>query len=123
MIVTDGLTDQIGEKERKSYGYKRIENILNSNTKADAKEFGEKLKKDFNDWIFGCDICQDVCPWNKFSIPNKEPLLNPKNEINQYSKKDWLELTDEVFKVVFKGSPIERTKFNGLKRNIQYANE
>ena len=86
-------------------------------------QFPNELKKDFNDWIFGCDICQDVCPWNKFSIPNKEPLLNPKNEINQYSKKDWLELTDEVFKVVFKGSPIERTKFNGLKRNIQYANE
>ena len=86
-------------------------------------QFPNDLKKDFNDWIFGCDICQDVCPWNKFSIPNKEPLLNPKNEINQYSKKDWLELTDEVFKVVFKGSPLERTKFKGLKRNIQYANE
>jgi len=86
-------------------------------------QFPNELKKDFNDWIFGCDICQDVCPWNKFSIPNKEPLLNPKNEINQYSKKDWLELTDEVFKVVFKETPLERTKFKGLKRNIQYANE
>ena len=87
------------------------------------EQFPNDLKKDFNDWIFGCDICQDVCPWNKFSRPNEEPLLNPLKEINQYSKKDWLELTDEVFKVVFKGSPIERTKFNGLKRNIQYANE
>ena len=86
-------------------------------------QFPNDLKKDFNDWIFGCDICQDVCPWNKFSIPNKEPLLNPKNEINQYSKKDWLELTDEVFKVVFKETPLERTRFKGLKRNIQYANE
>ena len=87
------------------------------------EQFPNDLKKDFNDWIFGCDICQDVCPWNKFSRPNEEPLLNPLKEINQYSKKDWLELTDEVFKVVFKGSPIERTKFNGLKRNIKYANE
>ena len=87
------------------------------------EQFPNDLKKDFNDWIFGCDICQDVCPWNKFSIPNKEPLLNPKNEINQYSKKDWLELTDEVFKVVFKETSLERTKFKGLKRNIQYANE
>jgi epoxyqueuosine reductase len=87
------------------------------------EQFPNDLKKDFNDWIFGCDICQDVCPWNKFSRPNEEPLLNPLKEINQYSKKDWLELTDEVFNVVFKGSPIERTKFNGLKRNIQYANE
>ena len=86
-------------------------------------QFPNDLKKDFNDWIFGCDICQDVCPWNKFSIPNKEPLLNPKNEINQYSKKDWLELTDEVFKFVFKETPLERTNFKGLKRNIQYANE
>ena len=86
-------------------------------------QFPNDLKKDFNDWIFGCDICQDVCPWNKFSIPNKEPLLNPKNEINQYSKKDWLELTDEVFKVVFKETSLERTRFKGLKRNIQYANE
>ena len=87
------------------------------------EQFPNDLKKDFNDWIFGCDICQDVCPWNKFSIPNKEPLLNPKNEINQYSKKDWLELTDEVFKVVFKETSLERTRFKGLKRNIQYANE
>jgi epoxyqueuosine reductase len=87
------------------------------------EQFPNDLKKDFNDWIFGCDICQDVCPWNKFSRPNEEPLLNPLKEINQYSKKDWLELTDEVFKVVFKGSPIERSKFNGLKRNIKYANE
>ena len=87
------------------------------------EQFPNDLKKDFNDWIFGCDICQDVCPWNKFSRPNEEPLLSPLKEINQYSKKDWLELTDEVFKVVFKGSPLERTKFKGLKRNIQYANE
>ena len=87
------------------------------------EQFPNDLKKDFNDWIFGCDICQDVCPWNKFSRPNEEPLLNPLKEINQYSKKDWLELTDEVFKVVFKETPLERTKFKGLKRNIQYANE
>jgi epoxyqueuosine reductase len=87
------------------------------------EQFPNDLKKDFNDWIFGCDICQDVCPWNKFSRPNEEPLLNPLKEINQYSKKDWLELTDEVFKVVFKETPLERTKFKGLKRNIKYANE
>ena len=66
------------------------------------EQFPNDLKKDFNDWIFGCDICQDVCPWNKFSIPNKEPLLNPKNEINQYSKKDWLELTSSFSKISIK---------------------
>tara|TARA_B100001093_G_scaffold398647_1_gene386014 strand:- start:1910 stop:2842 length:933 start_codon:yes stop_codon:yes gene_type:complete len=87
------------------------------------EQFPKNLKKDFKDWIFGCDICQDVCPWNKFSKPNSEPLLNPIKEINQYSKKDWLDITDEVFKVVFKGSPLKRAKFKGLMRNIKYANE
>ena len=81
------------------------------------------LKKDFNDWIFGCDICQDVCPWNKLSKSNDEPLLKPKEEIKHYTKKDWIELTDEVFKVVFKESPLKRTKYQGLKRNIKYASQ
>ena len=86
-------------------------------------KFPDDLKKDFNDWIFGCDICQDVCPWNKFSKPNNEPLLKPHEDTNEYTKKDWVELTDEVFKVVFKESPLKRTKFQGLKRNIKYASQ
>jgi len=87
------------------------------------EQFPKELKKDFNDWIFGCDICQDVCPWNKFSKPNNEPLLKPHEDINEYSKKDWIEMTDEVFKVVFKESPLKRAKFEGLKRNINYASQ
>ena len=83
----------------------------------------DDLKKDFNDWIFGCDICQDVCPWNKLSKSSDEPLLRPKEEIKQYSKKDWIELTDEVFNIVFKESPLKRTKYQGLKRNIKYASQ
>ena len=81
------------------------------------------MKKGFNDWIFGCDICQDVCPWNKFSKPNNEPLLKPHKDINEYTKKDWIEMTDEVFKVVFKESPLKRVKYKGLKRNINYASQ
>ena len=87
------------------------------------EQFPDDLKKDFNDWIFGCDICQDVCPWNKLSKSSDEPLLKPKEEIKQYTKKDWIELTDEVFNVVFKESPLKRTKYKGLKRNIKYASQ
>jgi epoxyqueuosine reductase len=87
------------------------------------EQFPSDLKKDFNDWIFGCDICQDICPWNKLSKPNNEPLLKPKEQLKKYNKKDWVELTDEVFKVVFKESPLKRTKYEGLKRNIKYASQ
>ena len=86
-------------------------------------KFPHNLNEDFKDWIFGCDICQDVCPWNSFSKSNNDPLLKPREELINFTKKDWIELTDEVFKVVFKKSPIKRTKYQGLKRNIQYANK
>ena len=86
-------------------------------------KFPDDLKKDFNDWIFGCDICQDVCPWNKLSKANNDPLLKPNSDLKKYTKKDWVELTDEVFKVVFKESPLKRTKFQGLRRNIKYASQ
>ena len=83
-------------------------------------QISNEFKGQFNDWIFGCDICQDVCPWNKFSIKHNEPLFNPKSEIFDYSKKEWKELTSEVFNSVFKNSPVNRTKFEGLKRNIEF---
>lgn len=82
-----------------------------------------EFKGKFDHWMFGCDICQDVCPWNKFSKPNNEPLLKPHEDLSEYSKKDWIEMTDEVFKVVFKESPLKRAKFEGLKRNINYASQ
>ena len=81
----------------------------------------EELNEDFKNWIFGCDICQDVCPWNKFSKSNDEPLLKVKDEIKNFSKKDWIELTNEVFEFAFNDSPLNRTKYQGLKRNIKYA--
>ena len=74
----------------------------------------------FEDWMFGCDICQDVCPWNRFSKPHAEPLFNPHPELLSMTKKDWLELTESVFQKVFKGSAVKRTKFSGLKRNINF---
>jgi epoxyqueuosine reductase len=79
-----------------------------------------KFKDQFNDWIFGCDICQDICPWNKDVMPHNEPLFNPKPELLAMSKKDWEELSEEVFRDLFKKSALQRSKFKGLKRNIDY---
>ncbi|MEZ7497444.1 tRNA epoxyqueuosine(34) reductase QueG [Flavobacterium sp. Arc3] len=80
----------------------------------------QEMKGKFDDWAFGCDICQDVCPWNKFSKPHDEPLFNPNPELLSMSKKDWEEITEDTFKAVFKDSPLKRTKFAGLKRNIEF---
>ena len=80
----------------------------------------EELKGKFDDWAFGCDVCQDVCPWNKFSKAHNEPLLNPNPTLLAMSKKDFEEITDETFKMVFKNSAVKRTKFEGLKRNIDF---
>ena len=79
-----------------------------------------EMKGKFDDWAFGCDVCQDVCPWNKFSKPHNEVLFNPNPQTLSLSKKDWEEITEEVFKQVFKNSPIKRTKFEGIKRNIEF---
>ena len=70
--------------------------------------------------MFGCDICQDVCPWNRFSKQHNEPLFNPKSELLNMTLNDWKELTEDTFKKVFNNSPVKRTKFSGLKRNISF---
>jgi epoxyqueuosine reductase len=80
----------------------------------------EEAKGKLDDWAFGCDVCQDVCPWNRFSKAHNEPLFNPNPDILSFSKKDWEEITEEVFLKVFKNSPIKRTKFEGIKRNINF---
>jgi epoxyqueuosine reductase len=79
----------------------------------------EQFKDEMNDWIFGCDICQDVCPWNRFSSPNNEPRFSPVEAI-AYSKQDWDNLEKEQFERIFKNSAIQRTGFSGLKRNISF---
>ncbi|MGG7033996.1 MAG: tRNA epoxyqueuosine(34) reductase QueG [Flavobacterium sp.] len=79
-----------------------------------------EMKGKFADWIFGCDVCQDVCPWNRFSKPHQEPLFNPNKDLLSFSKKEWQEITEETFKIVFKNSAVKRTKWSGLKRNIDF---
>ena len=80
----------------------------------------EEMKGKFDNWIFGCDICQDVCPWNKFSVAHSEPefMINP--VLKSMKKDDWFELTAEIFSELFKGSAVKRTKYKGLRRNIDF---
>ena len=80
----------------------------------------QEMKGKLDDWAFGCDVCQDVCPWNKFSKAHNEPLFEPNPTLMSMSKKDWDEITNETFKTVFKNSAINRTKLEGLKRNIDF---
>ena len=80
-----------------------------------------EMKGKFDDWIFGCDICQDVCPWNRFSKPHSEPKFEPADMLH-FSNNDWIEISEDVFKSIFKDSPLKRTKFEGLKRNISFLN-
>ena len=81
------------------------------------------MKGKFDDWMFGCDVCQDVCPWNRFSKAHNEPLFNPKPELLSMTKKDWEEITLETFNIVFKKSAIKRTKYSGLTRNIKFLKD
>ena len=76
----------------------------------------------FDNWMFGCDICQDVCPWNRFSKPHDQPLFDPNPKMLSMSRKDWKEITEEVFNEIFKKSAVKRTKYSGLVRNIQFLN-
>lgn len=86
-------------------------------------EIPNNVKGQFEDWMFGCDICQDVCPWNRFSKPHSQPLFNPHPQLLSNSKKDWEEITEEVFREIFKKSAVKRTKFAGLKRNINFLKD
>ncbi|WP_077401850.1 tRNA epoxyqueuosine(34) reductase QueG [Cellulophaga omnivescoria] len=83
-------------------------------------EIPADVRGKFDDWIFGCDVCQDVCPWNRFSKPHNEPLFNPHPDLLSMTKKDWVEITEDVFRKVFKKSAVKRTKFSGLQRNIDF---
>ena len=83
----------------------------------------QEMKGKFNDWMFGCDVCQDVCPWNRFSKPHNEPLFNPNPELLTFTKKDWQEITEDTFKKVFANSAVKRTKLTGLQRNIKFLKE
>ena len=86
-------------------------------------ELPSSYEDQFDDWMFGCDVCQDVCPWNKFSKSHNEPLFDPNPQILNNSKKDWEELTKETFNEIFKKSAVKRTKFEGLRRNIDFLKD
>jgi epoxyqueuosine reductase len=83
----------------------------------------EKMKGSFDDWIFGCDVCQDVCPWNRFARPANEIKFTPVPEILNFSTSDWESLTEESFRIIFKDSPVKRAKYNGIKRNLQFIHK
>lgn len=80
------------------------------------KEFEGKM----DNWMFGCDICQDVCPWNRFSVLHDEQRFEPHPDLLDLKKQDWMDLQEEGFQILFQRSPVKRTKFKGLKRNITF---
>jgi epoxyqueuosine reductase len=82
-----------------------------------------EVRGKFENWIFGCDICQDVCPWNRFSKPHQEKKFEPHPALETFTKQDWVEITEDVFKTLFKKSAVKRTKLEGLKRNIQFVTD
>lgn len=87
-------------------------------------ELKDEIPNHFNNkmdnWMFGCDICQDVCPWNRFSVPHSEPAFSPNTKLLEMKKTDWMDITEEVFQMIFKNSAVKRTKFKGLIRNIEF---
>ncbi len=86
-------------------------------------EIPESKKGKFENWAFGCDICQDVCPWNKFSRPTNESAFKPHPKLLSFTGNDWKDLSEDVFKEIFKRSAVKRTKFEGLKRNLKFISD
>ena len=86
-------------------------------------EIPSNVRGQFDDWVFGCDVCQDVCPWNRFSTSHNEPLFNANPELLSMTKKDWEEITKDVFQQLFQKSAVKRTKYSGLQRNINFLKD
>ena len=107
---TDAITEAQVIDAKKCISYLTIENKEN---------IPEELSGSLTDSIFGCDICQDVCPWNKRSTPHNEKEFLPNKELKKLKRKDWIELTEETFNKIFEGSAVKRTKYKGLTRNIK----
>ncbi|MEO9805330.1 MAG: tRNA epoxyqueuosine(34) reductase QueG [Reichenbachiella sp.] len=83
-------------------------------------EIPTSFKGQMEGWAFGCDICQDVCPWNRFSKPHQVPDFTPHERLGEMKSSDWEEMTEELFREIFKGSAVKRTKYSGLKRNLEF---
>ncbi|MFM9026457.1 MAG: tRNA epoxyqueuosine(34) reductase QueG, partial [Bacteroidota bacterium] len=84
------------------------------------EEIPASQKGKFGDWVFGCDVCQEVCPWNRFSKPHAEPRFSPREPIGEWSEIEWDEMDSEVFLEYFKDSPLKRTGFEGMRRNLSF---
>lgn len=87
------------------------------------EEIPETVTGKFKNWIFGCDICQDVCPWNRFSKPHREPAFLPIDGLLDMNQERWKALDQESFRVLFKGSAVKRSKFTGITRNIKFVSK
>ncbi len=111
---TDAITDPYVVDASKCISYFTIEL---------KEQIPNEVKGKFENWAFGCDICQDVCPWNRFSKPNTEPAFQPHEKLAGMTNNDWQEITEEVFREIFRKSAVKRTKFEGLKRNIKFLNQ
>jgi epoxyqueuosine reductase len=84
-----------------------------------SNQFPQGLEKQSENWVFGCDICQDVCPWNRFSTQTSHKELEPFEEVIHFNIKNWMELNEDEFNIIFKDSPLKRSKFEGIKRNLR----
>jgi epoxyqueuosine reductase len=82
-----------------------------------------EFKGKMDNWMFGCDVCQDVCPWNRFSKPHNQEKFNPHEQLLRMSKADWEDVSEELFQEVFRKSAVKRTKYDGLKRNIKFITQ
>jgi epoxyqueuosine reductase len=80
----------------------------------------DSMQGKFQDWMFGCDICQDVCPWNRFARPGHEPAFTPLPEILNFTTGDWEALTEDAFRTIFRHSPLKRSKYAGIQRNLRF---
>jgi epoxyqueuosine reductase len=109
---TDAITDPFVVDGSKCISYYTIE-------LKDA--IPDEVQGKFNNWIFGCDICQDVCPWNRFSKAHTTKEFDLPEKLAGFTNNDWQEITEEVFQEIFRRSPVKRTKFEGLKRNIEFV--
>lgn len=108
---TRAITDLKTVDANKCISYLTIEN---------KGEIPEAFKGKYEKWIFGCDICQQVCPWNKYSTPHKEPAFEPPPALMEMRKENWDRMDNDQYKILFKKSAIKRAKFAGLKRNIEF---
>jgi epoxyqueuosine reductase len=86
------------------------------------EEIPTSYKNQMEDWVMGCDICQDVCPWNRFSKPHNEPAFEPQNDILSFNWREWEEITSSAFKRRFANSPLRRTSYKSFMRNLNFTN-